>query len=223
MEQPWSYHPQFISNSKVFTSLYQKLVNKCRATSFKIFDKLISRPRISCAFADLTKNNNLYSGTPVYDWNSAPPELKSIKDKIETTFHHKIDYVLVHIYRDHNDHIGWHFDSEATQSEIFSLSLGETRRFILKNKKNPKSSKYEYYMENGDLIHMYGPRKNHPGCQNSHVHSVPKMTFKEIKSFLQSRKVDISSLKKKNDFIAYMQKEKLYPVRMNLTFRQHQD
>ena len=106
------------------------------------------------------------------------------------------------------------------KTDIFSLSLGDSRRFLIKNSKE----RSEYWLKNGDLIHMYGQRiidqKIIPSCQRMFVHSVPPMSMKDMLCFIKERGYQYNGLKKKNDVLNYMKEHNLTPMRINLTFRQ---
>ena len=68
--------------------------------------------------------------------------------------------------------IGWHSDNEAIfgptsqESLIISLSLGQSRRFQIRKKKEQLA--WETWLHNGDLLTMEGLFQNH------YEHQVPK-------------------------------------------------
>jgi alkylated DNA repair dioxygenase AlkB len=67
------------------------------------------------------------------------------------------------------DHIGWHADREHRQERhkiVASLSLGQSRRFIMRDIKDHKNKK-EWILSSGDLLLMHRP------CQDLLQHSVP--------------------------------------------------
>lgn len=63
-----------------------------------------------------------------YKWSDAPSILNEICKIVENFTKEKYDYVLVHIYPSGNSSIGAHFDKEAMNSSIASVSLGATRK-----------------------------------------------------------------------------------------------
>ena len=100
------------------------------------------------------------------------PPLLTIKAKIEAISLVNFNAVLLNLYRDGNDSIGWHSDDErelADGSVIASLSLGETRRFIFRNR-DDHTQKIERQLNHGDLLMM---RDN---TQKFWQHQVPKTT-----------------------------------------------
>lgn len=92
--------------------------------------------------------------------NSNPwsDEILILKNKLEELTQFKYNYVLINYYRNGNDYIAYHSDSEAIgdgKNVICSISLGATRKFVLKNinKQLPKKS---FMLNNGSLIIMKG-------------------------------------------------------------------
>lgn len=91
-----------------------------------------------------------------------PYYLEEIKDKInqllkENNIHSKMNSVLINYYRNGLDKINYHSDDQTqigSEPVIVSLSLGETRNFIFRNKKTKE--KIEYILESGDLLIMKG-------------------------------------------------------------------
>src|ERR1700744_3408892 len=72
-------------------------------------------------------------------------------------------------YRDNNDGTGWHVDRPANQADqavIPVLSLGATRRFLIRPAGGGAST--PVMTHGGDLVVMGGR------CQKDYVHSVPK-------------------------------------------------
>jgi len=77
---------------------------------------------------------------------------------------------LLNWYLDGDQYIGPHSDDESElvrHSEIYSLSFGATREFLVEEKKGTKK-KVRVEMPNGTLLIMGGK------CQTTHKHSVPK-------------------------------------------------
>ena len=94
--------------------------------------------------------------------------------------------VLLNYYRKGTDSMGWHSDNESSlglKPLVASISLGETRRFCLRSKKN-KQFKTNIDLKSGDLLVL------HSGNQEVFEHSVPKqiklnqprinLTFRQI-------------------------------------------
>lgn len=107
-------------------------------------------------------------------WNKT---LLQIKGKIELLTNTNFNGVLLNLYRDGQDYISWHSDDEtdlAKDSIIGSLSLGETRRFLLRRRDNHQI-KVELNLVHGDFLTMGG------NTQKFWQHHIPK-TNRLIKS-----------------------------------------
>src|SRR5690606_11774813 len=102
--------------------------------------------------------------------------LLELRDAIQQTYdQHRPEHpqrfnsALLNLYRDGSDGVAWHADDEielGPQPQIASLSLGASRRFLLKPRRGGKS--VELLLENGTLLFMLGD------LQRSWLHSVPK-------------------------------------------------
>lgn len=161
-------------NEKNSDELFQKLKNNVPWTHgiYKMFGKPIKTPRLLYAMKDdgidITKS---YKVTNSIKWT---PEMKETKEKIEQLTKKKISYAQLNYYRDGNDYIGFHTDSEVLKGDIIaSLSLGSTRKFIFRHKNykiNKNIGKKEFYLENGSLLIM-----NDNAAKYHWKHSLPKM------------------------------------------------
>lgn len=109
-----------------------------------------------------------YSGLAmtVNPWTPTLTELRGVCESIAgTTF----NSVLVNLYRDGNDKVGWHADDEpelGAEPVIASLSLGATRRFRFRHRDSGASIACE--LESGSLVVMSGL------SQRCWVHEVPR-------------------------------------------------
>lgn len=94
-------------------------------------------------------------------------ELKQLVELQSATF---FNSVLLNLYRDGQDSMGWHSDDEpelGVEPVIASLSLGGDRYFSLRQKK-PGSKKMKILLPSGSLLIMSG------GLQVNWQHQVPK-------------------------------------------------
>ncbi|RDD36485.1 DNA oxidative demethylase ALKBH2 [Trichoplax sp. H2] len=138
-----------------------------------------------------------FSGTSIQakPWT---PLLDSIRQRISTATGRHFNFVLINRYKDGNDHISEHRDNEKElqpRSSIVSLSLGQTRDFVLRHKsvRNRKlqalntqiiDEKIVLPLPHGSLLSM-----NYPTNENWY-HSLPvrksalsvriNMTFRTI-------------------------------------------
>ena len=97
--------------------------------------------------------------------------LSELKDELEQVVQFRFNSVLINLYRDGNDAMGWHSDDERSLGDcpqIASLSLGVPRRFVLR-KKSEHSIKKEVLLDHGSLLLMHG------NCQSEWQHSLPRM------------------------------------------------
>lgn len=115
-----------------------------------------------------------YAGLPNTPWT---PIVTRIRDKV-TEFVNgargDINLALVHYYHDSKSVINWHSDREAIVSNIYSISIGDTRRFCLRQKNNGKVLTFD--LHDGDMFIM----KN--GCQEHYEHCI-----KSIKEYNKPR------------------------------------
>ena len=71
--------------------------------------------------------------------------------------------MLANLYRDGRDRMGWHRDDErelGAQPVIASISLGAARRFVLKQRADPKVSR-AITLPHGSLLLMAGDTQAH--------------------------------------------------------------
>jgi len=100
-------------------------------------------------------------------WNET---LLEIKQAVETQLNNvAFNSVLLNLYRNGNDKMGWHADDEkelGINPIIASVSLGATRRFDLKHKKLP-NEKHQFELNTGSLLVMLGE------TQHYWLHQIP--------------------------------------------------
>jgi alkylated DNA repair dioxygenase AlkB len=86
------------------------------------------------------------------------PALLRIRADIERRTGHTFNSVLLNLYRDGRDSVGWHSDNEAELGRmpvIASLSLGATRTFRLRHKRNADKP-LAIELTDGSLLVMAG-------------------------------------------------------------------
>ena len=163
------YFESFISSARA-DHLFDHCMQACAWEQSKIqmFGKRIPIPRLNAWYGD---SGYTYSGTSfaANDWTS---ELLTLKQEIETASQLTLNSALINHYRDGCDNMGWHSDDEkslGSQPQIASLSLGASRRFLLRDK-NTKKEKRELLLDHGSLLLMLGD------VQLNWQHSLPKST-----------------------------------------------
>ena len=177
------YHQFFnqLESDQLFTDLYQQI--EWQQEPIKMLGKLVLQPRLTAYYGEKPYT---YSGVTMKPklWQNT---LLQIKDKIEGLTNIEFNAVLLNLYRDGNDYIGWHSDDEKELAEgsiIGSLSLGASRRFLFRRRDNHQI-KVELNLKHGDFLIMSGT------TQKYWQHQVPKtkaqlntrinLTFRVIK------------------------------------------
>jgi alkylated DNA repair dioxygenase AlkB len=115
------------------------------------------QPRLSAWYGDEGKDYT-YSGITLrpHPWS---PTLLRIKEDIEAASGQRFNSVLVNLYRDERDSVGWHSDNErelGSNPVIASLSLGETRTFRFKHKTRKDLRPLSLPLADGSLLLMGG-------------------------------------------------------------------
>jgi alkylated DNA repair dioxygenase AlkB len=118
---------------------------------------------------------------PMYDRIVAVPRLTAVAwparplllDRMSTCLgrHYgvRLPSITANLYRDGDDSVAWHGDRigrKRTVTVVAILSLGSTRRFLLRPKEGGPSVKYD--LHSGDLLVLGGT------CQTTWQHCVPK-------------------------------------------------
>ena len=176
------------SEAKNYFELLQNNIN-WKQEEVKFYGKTFPVPR-KTAWYGYEGFNYSYSGITCFPeiWTN---ELLEIKKEIEK-FIPDEDFtsVLLNLYNNGNDKMGWHADDEkelGINPTIASVSLGETRRFDIKHKQNPELH-YKFELTSGSLLIMRGALQHH------WVHQIPaqkkvkipriNLTFRTIKKSL---------------------------------------
>jgi alkylated DNA repair dioxygenase AlkB len=110
-----------------------------------------------------------YSGT-LHEPRPWTTELLELRHVAETLTGHRYNSVLLNLYRDGNDGMGWHADDEpelGPDPTIASISLGATRRFKLRHR-HRRDAIFALDLGHGSLLLMAGATQQH------YVHAVPK-------------------------------------------------
>jgi alkylated DNA repair dioxygenase AlkB len=179
------FWPDFLTENQA-DELFEELKtsNLWRQDKVKVFGKTYDQPRL-CFLAADRKVNYTYSGLtlPAVDFSKS---LSLIKTRIEQTSSTRFNSCLANLYRDGNDSNGWHSDDEKELGDepvIASLSLGVTRNFDLKHKRN-KLIKKRIELTHGSLLLMSGRTQKdfkHQIAKSKRIHE-PRinLTFRYI-------------------------------------------
>ncbi|WP_260261084.1 alpha-ketoglutarate-dependent dioxygenase AlkB family protein [Vibrio intestinalis] len=147
--------------------LYDQLFHQIdwQQLSIKMFGKEVLQPRLQAWFGDRSYQ---YSGLKLSP-APIPDFLLPIQKRCEQICDSRFNSVLINLYRNGEDSMGWHQDNEAELGRnpvIASLSLGAERKFVLKH--NQTSEKLAYQLSSGSLLVMAGE------TQHFWKHALPK-------------------------------------------------
>jgi alkylated DNA repair dioxygenase AlkB len=139
-----------------------------------IWGKEVVHPRLTAWYGDADTDYS-YSGISLVPipWTET---LLHIKRDIEAITGHSFNAVLLNLYRDEQDGVGWHSDDERVFGKypvIASLSLGETRTFKFRHKTRPELKTLALELTNGSLLVMAGK------TQACWQHSIDKVRAKK--------------------------------------------
>lgn len=162
-------YPSFLdsqSSDRLFTTLTQTIA--WRQDWLTIYGRSLPQPRLTAWYGDPGKAYT-YSGITMQPtpWI---PTLLDLKAKVDAVSGVVFNSVLLNLYRDGNDSMGWHSDDEAELGQnpvIASVSLGGTRRFMLRHRVN-KEWKHQLELITGSCLVMKGE------TQHYWQHQVPK-------------------------------------------------
>lgn len=138
-----------------------------------VYDKTHLTPRLTAWYG----NSDLHFSGRTLNPHPWMPELLQIKERVEKTSGAAFNSVLLNLYRNGRDGVGWHRDNEkefGTNPVIASVSFGETRPFRLRHKFRKDLGQIEIPLTHGSFLLMAG------ATQHFWEHSIPK-TAKDIR------------------------------------------
>lgn len=127
----------------------------------RLFGREVDAPRLSCWIGDPDAVYS-YSGTR-FAPKPWPAALRPVRERIGAACGVDFNSVLANLYRDGRDAMGWHRDDErelGPRPVIASLSLGATRRFVLKHVDAP-ACRCALDLAHGSLLVMRGETQRH--------------------------------------------------------------
>jgi len=135
----------------------------------RMFGRAVPQPRLVAYYADDPHRLGTltYSGLTLSPHSSTDlPTLREAQAAVEAaaglpqcTF----NTVLLNLYRDGRDHVGWHADDEALYGPhplIGSLSLGEAREFVIRSNTDHNVQR-SFQLGHGDVLVMRGTMQSH--------------------------------------------------------------
>ncbi len=157
-------------SQQLFQTLQDQL--QWEQSEIRIAGRFVKIPRLNAWYGDANARYQ-YSGalfSPI-PWT---PELLEIRQIIEKASRQQFNSVLANLYRDEQDSVSWHADDEPELGRnpiIASLSLGETRRFLLRPKDKKSDERIEIKLPGNSLLLMSGP------LQHQWLHQIPKSSI----------------------------------------------
>jgi alkylated DNA repair dioxygenase AlkB len=139
-----------------------------RQPMIKLFGKAIPAPRLTAWFGDGAYS---YSGddnppAPMPEW------LEGLRARAEAHAGARFNSVLLNLYRDGRDSVGYHADDEpelGAEPTIASLSIGADRVFAVRSARSPQAGGlWTRVLSDGDLLVMSGR------SQLDYKHALPK-------------------------------------------------
>lgn len=164
-----AFYPVFFNqqeSDRLLTELTQTI--DWRQDWITIYGRSLPQPRLTAWYADPGKSYT-YSGITMVPaaWT---PLLLELKTNVEAVSGVAFNSVLLNLYRDGQDSMGWHSDDEAELGPnpvIASFSLGGTRRFMLRHRQQ-RSLKHQLELTSGSLLLMQA------STQHYWQHQIPK-------------------------------------------------
>ena len=161
-------HVQFGSDEQ---SLLNGLIRDTpwRQDKIVVWGKAHKQPRLVAWFGD---SDSLYSYSGItlnpHPWT---PALLGIRAVVEELCSHSFNSVLLNYYRDNHDGMGFHSDDErelGREPVIASVSLGETRTFVLKHRSRSDVPDIKLPLPSASVLLMQG------ATQRNWKHGIPK-------------------------------------------------
>ncbi len=136
-------------------AFYERILRKTkwREYEMEIYDKTYTVPRMIAWYEDKDNEGADPKGP---DWTY---ELLKIRGRVEKETKLDFNAVLLNLYRDGNDGVGWHSDREDTTGPnpiIASVTFGETRMFKLRHKFRKEIPPIEIPLHHGSFLLMSG-------------------------------------------------------------------
>lgn len=165
------FYPRFFTpedGDRLFSALRDTAAWK--QERLKFFGKEVDQPRLTAWYGD-AGTEYTYSGLRLVPLPWSPP-LVEIKDAVEAAAQARFNSVLLNLYRDNKDSVGWHADDEhglGPNPTIASVTFGATRTFQLKHKRDA-ALRRGVELTHGSLLVMAD------GTQANWLHRVPRTT-----------------------------------------------
>ena len=127
----------------------------------RVYGRLHNVPRLTAAFGEGGLAYQ-YSGI-TSEASPFPPFLARLRDKVQRTADCEFNFVLINVYRDGRDRVGWHSDDEpglGPRVDVASVSLGAPRAFKMR-RKSRQGETLSQVLRHGSLLLMRHPTQIH--------------------------------------------------------------
>lgn len=142
-----------------YDTIFQTLIEhtKWQQREMNMYGRKVLQPRLTAWYGDPDRPY-LYSGIKniPMPWTDL---LRELRRRIEDCTDAKFNSVLLNLYRDQNDSMGFHSDNEkelGPEPTIASLSFGETRTFIFKHVSKKDLPSVQLPLKEGTVLLMKG-------------------------------------------------------------------
>ncbi len=154
-----------------YDSVLRRLVEETpwRSETILMWGKEYVSPRLVAWYGD-EGSTYVYSGIR-HDPLAWTPLLADLRRRVEAACGTSFNSVLANYYRGERDSVAMHSDDEkelGPEPVIASLSVGETRTFVMRHKTDRSQKTRRLVLESGSLLLMQGP------TQRCWQHGVPK-------------------------------------------------
>jgi alkylated DNA repair dioxygenase AlkB len=156
-----------------------------RQETITLWVKQHLQPRLTAWYGDPGRGY-AYSGVVLepLPWTET---LSHIKTDVERATGCRFNSVLLNLYRNEDDSVGWHSDAEpelGPHPAIASLSFGATRTFRMRHKSRKEQKQVALDLADGSLLLMAGPTQRHwqHAVMKERSHCGPRinLTFRTI-------------------------------------------
>ena len=162
-----------------------------QARAIRIFGRAVTQPRLVAWLGD-PEAVYTYSGV-AHVPQPLTPAVAALRARLVAELGLPFNGVLCNLYRDGNDAMGMHSDSEpelGPEPVVASVSLGAVRRFALRHRRGSRHGKLDLALESGSLLVMRGT------TQHTHRHGIPRvrapigprvnLTFRHVQSWCEA-------------------------------------
>lgn len=163
-------------------SLFSQLRDEVpwRQNKIRMFGKELDEPRLTAWYGPAYQYSNI-----IWEEKAFSATMEKLRAEVSKRANFEFNAVLLNLYRDGNDSMGWHRDNEPEMDTrcIASVTLGASRTFKVRSRETKEVWNLE--LEDGSLLLMHD-------LQEAYEHAVPKrkkvleprinLTFRRIRT-----------------------------------------